>query len=94
VKLATRVPPRRDGTVRVRGAADVVYVFQADGLGERVCEVDDAQMASALVATGGFMVVADEPPAPAAPRRKTGPRVIERITPEVVLVESGDGPVA
>jgi hypothetical protein len=92
VKLATRIPPRRDGTVRVRGAADVVYVFQADGLGERVCEIDDAQMASALLATGDFMVVADALPATA--RRKTGPRAIERITPEVVLVEGGDGAVA
>jgi hypothetical protein len=92
VKLATRIPPRRDGTVRVCGAAGVVYVFQADGLGERVCEIDDAQMASALLATGDFTVVADGLPSVA--RRKPGPRAIERITPEVVLVESGDGPVA
>jgi hypothetical protein len=31
---------------------------------------------------------------PSTARRKTGPRAIERITPEVVLVETGDGPVA
>ncbi len=92
MKLATRIPPRRDGTVRVCGSAGVVYVFRADGLGERVCEIDDTQMASALVATGDFMVVADA--LPSTVRRKTSPRVIERITPEVVLVESGDGPVA
>ncbi len=93
MKLATRILPRRDGTVRVRGAGDLVFVFRADAQGDLVCEVDDEQLASVLLATGNFTVCADAPVAPTAARRRGGPRVTERVALEAAPQERDGDPL-
>ena len=41
MKLHTSIPPRRDGTVKVKTPAGSDYVFVADAEGELACEVAD-----------------------------------------------------
>ena len=93
MKLATRILPRRDGTVRVRGASELVFVFQADAQGDLVCEVDDERLASALLATGNFTACAEAPAVPTAARRRGGPRVTECVALEADPQERDGDPL-
>ena len=93
MKLATRILPRRDGTVRVCGAGELVFVFQADAQGDLVCEVDDERLASALLATGNFTACADAPAVPTATRRRGGTRATERVALEADPQERDGDPL-
>lgn len=54
MKLSTTIPPRRDGTVRARGADGVDYVFARSPGGDLECDIADEATIAQLLGTGMF----------------------------------------
>ena len=69
MKLQTAIPPRKDGTVIVRGADGRMFAFVPNDDGELVGEVDDEALAAQLLA-GGLFFAADVEAAPTPVRGK------------------------
>lgn len=70
MKLQTAIPPRKDGTVVVRGADGRSFVFKRNDDGDLVGEVDDEALAAQLLAGRLFFVAssAGVEPGPARTR--------------------------
>ena len=58
MKLATSIPPRRDGTVIVRDRDGAPHVFVRGESGELECEITDEALAAQLL-TGGLFYPAN-----------------------------------
>jgi hypothetical protein len=58
MKLSTSIPPRRDGTVRVRGLDEQVYVFTPGDDGEMVGTIEHEPTVAFLL-QGGLFYPAD-----------------------------------
>lgn len=57
MKLATTIPPRRDGTVIARGATGEAHVFRRGDSGDLECDVTDLDLVASLLSGGLFYPV-------------------------------------
>ena len=57
MKLATTIPPRRDGTVIARGATGEAHVFRRGDSGDLECDVNDLDLVASLLSGGLFYPV-------------------------------------